>query len=72
MKATKEVEKMCTFEEMIRRIEKEETLLAVYVNLRNTNFDDQTMCSMLGISMWKLRQFKKRLSHNAVLQPKTV
>ena len=72
MKATKEVEKMCTFEEMIRRIEKDETLLAVYSNMKNAAYDDNTICSMLGISMWKLQQFKKRLSHNAVLQPKTV
>lgn len=72
MKATKEVEKMCTFEEMIRRIEKDETLLAVYSNMKNAAYDDNTICSMLGISMWKLRQFKKRLSHNAVLHPKTV
>ncbi len=63
---------MCTFEEMIRRIEKDETLLAVYSNMKNAAYDDNTICSMLGISMWKLRQFKKRLSHNAVLQPETV
>ncbi len=54
------------------RIEgKDEGKLEVYANLKNRDFDDQTMCSMLGITLQKLQQFKKRLSEEALI-PKIV
>ena len=50
------------------RIEgKDEGKLEVYANLKNRDFDDQTMCSMLGITLQKLQQFKKRLSEEALM-----
>ena len=71
---------MCTFEEMISREQRregrregiEENQLLIYTNLKNAAFDDQTICSLMGISMWKLRQLRKLLSGDATLKPKTV
>lgn len=51
---------------------KDETLLAVYSNMKNAAYDDNTICSMLDISMWKLRQFSQLLSGELTLQPKTI
>ena len=59
---------MCDFTDMV----KDETLLAVYSNMKNAAYDDNTICSMLDISMWKLRQFSQLLSGELTLQPKTV
>ena len=42
------------------------------ISLKNSGFDDNTICSMLGITLQKLRQFNKRLSGEADLTPKTV
>ena len=50
----------------------EYTLHAVFSNMKKAVYDDNTICSILGISMWKLRQSKRRLSHDVVLQPKTI
>ena len=84
MKATEEVEKMCTFEEMISREQRREgriegivegmdkAQLIAYTNMKNAAYDDQTICSMLGITLQKLQQFKKRLSDETNLTPKTV
>ena len=72
MKATKEVEKMCTFEELIRREATEANQLLIYNNLKNASFDEQTICSLMSISMQKLRHLKKLLSGKAALTPKTV
>lgn len=78
---------MCTFEEMIRmegyrKAYKEyrknfkegyrKAQLEIYTNMKNAAFDDQTICSLMGISMWKLRQLRKLLSGDATLKPKTV
>ena len=115
MKATEEVEKMCTFEELLQnegkrkwiavgkkegrkegreegRIEgKEEgreegeiigekrgielgedrANLRAYNNMKQT-YDDDAICSMLGISMQKLLHLKGLLSNGIDLQPKTV
>ena len=59
---------MCDFTDMV----KDETLLAVYSNMKNAAYDDNTICSMLDISMWKLRQFSQLLSGELTLQPKTI
>lgn len=80
MKATEEVEKMCTFEEMISREQRregrregiEENQLLIYTNLKNAAYDEQTICSLMSISMQKLRYLKKLLSGKGVLIPKTV
>ena len=72
MKATEEVEKMCTFEEMISREGEEKAQLKAYVNMKNAAFDDQTICSILGITLQKIRKFKKILSGETTLTPKTV
>ncbi len=45
--------------------------LRAYTNMKET-YDDQTICSMLGISMQKLLQLKGLLSNGIDLQPKTV
>ena len=76
MKATEEVEKMCTFEEMIsreqRRVGEEKAQLKAYVNMKNAAYDDQTICSLMSISIWKLNQSKKCFSAETVLTPNTV
>ena len=59
---------MCDFTDMV----KDETLLSVYSNMKNAAYDDNTICSMLDISMWKLRQFSQLLSGELTLQPKTI
>jgi hypothetical protein len=107
MKATEEVEKMCTFEELLqnegkrkwialgkkegRKEGKEEgrgegeiigekrgielgedrANLRAYTNMKDT-YDDDAICSMLGISMQKLLHLKDLLSNGIDLQPKTV
>ena len=111
MKATEEVEKMCTFEELLQnegkrkwiavgkkegrkegreegRIEGREegeiigekrgielgedrANLRAYNNMKQT-YDDDAICSMLGISMQKLLHLKGLLSNGIDLQPKTV
>jgi hypothetical protein len=68
MKTTEELEKMCDFTDLV----KDETLLAVYSNMKNTAYDINTICSMLGISMWKLCQLRKLLSEEIALKPKIV
>ena len=92
MKATEEVEKMCSFTEMISREQRREgriegriegkkegiaegmdkAQLIAYTNMKNAAYDDQTICSMLGITLQKLQLFKKRLAGEADLTPKTV
>ena len=63
---------MCTFEEMISREGEEKAQLKAYVNMKNAAYDDQTICSMLGITLQKIRKFKKILSGETTLIPKTV
>ena len=87
MRATEEVEKMCTFEEMISREQRrkgrregekrgielgeERANLRAYTNMKDI-YDDDAICSMLGISMQKLLHLKDLLSNGIDLQPKTV
>ena len=99
-KITEEVERMCTFTELIQRetriktiregkrkwkregkregIEEgkregiEESHLKFYSNLKQAKFDDNTICSYMGITMQKLMELKKLLSDNVNLKPKTV
>ncbi len=35
------------------------TLLKAYANMKNANATDGYICSMLGISRWKLREIKR-------------
>ena len=103
MKATEEVEKMCTFEELLQNEGKRKWIavgkkegreegreegeiigekrgielgedranLRAYNNMKQT-YDDDAICSMLGISMQKLLHLKGLLSNGIDLQPKTV
>jgi hypothetical protein len=45
--------------------------LRAYTNMKET-YDDETICSMLGISMQKLLHLKNLFSNGIDLQPKTV
>ena len=45
--------------------------LRAYTNMKET-YDDDAICSMLGISMQKLLHLKDLLSNGIDLQPKTV
>ena len=45
--------------------------LRAYTNMKDT-YDDDAICSMLGISMQKLLHLKDLLSNGIDLQPKTV
>ena len=79
---------MCTYTEMVQReserkgerrgvkqgIEKgkTKTLLSAYLNMKKANFDDNAICSYLGITMRRLATLKKLLSTNVNLEPKTV
>ena len=79
---------MCSFTEMISREQRREgriegkkegivegmdkAQLIAYTNMKNAAYDDQTICSMLGITLQKIRKFKKILSGETDLTPKTV
>ena len=87
-KLTEEVERMCTYTEMVQReserkgeirgIKKgkregiEESHLKFYSNLKKAKFNDNAICAYMGITMQKLMELKKLLSENVNLEPKTV
>ena len=50
----------------------EESHLKFYSNLKQAKFDDNTICSYMGITMQKLMELKKLLSDSVNLEPKTV
>ena len=71
---TKEIEEMFTYDdyrygesrreglrEGLRkgRRERDETILHAYTNMKNKNYKDDEICSLMGISLYKLRQIKK-------------
>ena len=40
--------------------------------MKKAKFDDNTICSLLDITMQKLMELKKLLSDNVNLEPKTI
>ena len=72
IKITKELEDMVTYDDyrysesrMEGRIE---NMIKVYNNMKKDNFKDKYICSILGITLYKLRQIKKMARETAVLQ----
>ena len=75
---------MCTYTETVQRgserkgkregIEegKTETQLTAYANMKKLGYDDNTICSIFGITMHRLATLKKLLSDSVILEPKTV
>lgn len=63
IKSAKEVEQMYGYSEFLwtegKTEGQNETLLKAYANMKNANATDGYICSMLGISRWKLREIKK-------------
>ena len=51
-----------------RREGRDETIFQIYINMKNKNIKDEYVCSLIGISMYKLRQIKKMAQKTAVLQ----
>ena len=72
IKITKELEDMVTYDDyrysesrMEGRIE---NMIQVYNNMKKDNFKDKYICSILGITLYKLRQIKKMARETAVSQ----
>ena len=73
---TKELEDMYTYDDYRysesrmegRREGRDETILQAYTNMKKDNCKDAYICSMLGISLYKLRQIKKMARENTPLQ----
>ncbi len=42
-----------------RREGRDETILQIFINMKKNNLKDEDICSLIGISMYKLRQIKK-------------
>ena len=76
IKITKELEDMTTYDDYRyseSRMEgwkegRDETILHAYTNMKNDHCKDAYICSMLGISLYKLRQIKKMARETAVSQ----
>ena len=51
-----------------RKEGKNEMMLQTYINMKNANCKDGYICSMMGISLYKLRQIKKMAQDITVLQ----
>ena len=51
-----------------RREGRDETILQAYTNMKKDNCKDTYICSMLGISLYKLRQIKKMARKTIVSQ----
>ena len=67
---TKEIEEMFTYDDyrddLIRREGRNESLLQVYTNMKNKNLKDKEIRSLMGISIYKLRQIKKMANETAI------
>ena len=50
------------------RRERDETILHAYTNMKKDNWKDTYICSMLGISLYKLRQIKKMYRESLISQ----
>ena len=67
IKITKELEDMYTYDDFRysesrmegRREGRDETILQIFINMKNKNLKDEDICSLIGISMYKLHQIKK-------------
>ena len=76
IKITKELEDMTTYDDYRysesrmegRREGRDETILQAYINMRNKNYKDEDICSLMGISLYKLRQIKKMARETAISQ----
>ena len=76
IKITKELEDMVTYDDYRyseSRMEgwkegRDETILHAYINMKKDHCKDAYICSMLGISLYKLRQIKKKARETAVSQ----
>ncbi len=77
---TKEIEAMFTYDDYRygeskreglregRREGRDETILQAYTNMKKDNWKDAYICSMLGISLYKLRQIKKMNKETTISQ----
>ena len=76
IKITKELEDMTTYDDYRyseSRMEgwkegRDETILQIFINMKNKNLKDEDICSLMGISLYKLRQIKKMARENTTLQ----
>ena len=78
IKITKELEDMATYDdyrysesrmEGFRegfRESRDETILQIFINMKKNNLKDEDICSLIGISMYKLRQIKKMARETTV------
>jgi hypothetical protein len=78
IKITKELEDMATYDDYrysASRMEgrregsregRDETILQIFINMKNKNIKDEDICSLIGISMYKLRQIKKMARETTV------
>ena len=77
-KITKELEDMYTYDDYrysASRMEgfregfregRDETILQIFINMKKNNLKDEDICSLIGISMYKLRQIKKMARETTV------
>ena len=64
---SKEIEEMFTYDDYRygesrregRREGRDETILRIFINMKNKNIKYKDICSFIGISMYKLRKIKK-------------
>ncbi len=47
------------------RESRDETILQIFINMKKNNLKDEDICSLIGISMYKLRQIKKMARETA-------
>ena len=74
IKITKELEDMYTYDDYrysVSRMEgrregRDETILQIFINMKKNNLKDEDICSLIGISMYKLRQIKKMARETTV------
>ena len=45
---------------------RDETILQIFINMKKNNLKDEDICSLIGISMYKLRQIKKMARETTV------
>ena len=78
IKITQELEDMFTYDDYrysASRMEgfregfresRDETILQIFINMKKNNLKDEDICSLIGISMYKLRQIKKMARETTV------
>ena len=47
---------------------RDETILQIYINMKKNNIKDEYVCSLIGISMYKLRKIKMMNKETAIYQ----